>query len=284
MASTSFSSAVTGGAFVTASADPGVATILPSRSGAVVTNQGTVGFENIFNLPPASAGISFEFIVQTNTPQTTKDVSAITSNVTAITSLTSVGTTATGVASGGIYDQNQYRIVGATPDAYNGTYTITIPDPIGAPTTFTYTFAGCGDTPASGTLTMGELSCQALSTNHGLLNGATVTVAGASPAEYNGTFAIQVYDPNSFYYLFGGSSDGTASGTMTATTPLMGVQIWTPGYTSDTIRLGADVTDVGTGYVRSTTPGAVLRLIAINDVEWVATHVISTWSVINPPA
>lgn len=68
-----------------------------------------------------------------------------------ITTLTSVTTTATATTSvtHGLSVNDTIVIAGASPAAYNGTYTIT-----GVPlsTTFTYTFAG-GTSPATGTIT-----------------------------------------------------------------------------------------------------------------------------------
>lgn len=63
--------------------------------------------------------------------------------------LTSVGTTATATSSTphGFSNGESITIVGASPSAYNGTYTITV----GSTTTFTYTFAG-GSSPATGTI------------------------------------------------------------------------------------------------------------------------------------
>lgn len=65
--------------------------------------------------------------------------------------LTSVGTTATAtVAAGhGLSVNDSVTIAGATPSAYNGTYTVAS---VPSSTTFTYTFAG-GTSPATGTIT-----------------------------------------------------------------------------------------------------------------------------------
>lgn len=66
-----------------------------------------------------------------------------------LTSLTSVSTTATAtLAAHGYRTGDSVTIAGATPSAYNGTYTVTVT----SSSTFTYTFAG-GTSPATGTIT-----------------------------------------------------------------------------------------------------------------------------------
>lgn len=67
-----------------------------------------------------------------------------------LTTLTSVGTTATATTSitNSLVTGMSVTIAGASPSAYNGTYTITVT----GPTTFTYVFAG-GTSPATGTKT-----------------------------------------------------------------------------------------------------------------------------------
>jgi hypothetical protein len=70
----------------------------------------------------------------------------------AVTSITSAATTATATVSvaHGYATDDFVTIAGATQTEYNGTYRITV---TGA-TTFTYTFAGSGTTPATGTITV----------------------------------------------------------------------------------------------------------------------------------
>ncbi len=53
-------------------------------------------------------------------------------------------------------------------------------------------------------------------TSHGAETGQNVTIAGAEPDAYNGTFPITVTGVNTFTYLFGGSVTSPAMGTMTA--------------------------------------------------------------------
>ena len=72
------------------------------------------------------------------------------SGTTAVTTLTSVGTTATATVAdtSTMEDGSIATISGATQTEYNGDYTITV----ASPTTFTYTFAGSGTSPATGTI------------------------------------------------------------------------------------------------------------------------------------
>lgn len=51
---------------------------------------------------------------------------------------------------------------------------------------------------------------------HGFTNGETVTIAGASPANYNGDFVISNVTANTFDYSVTGSPLGAATGTITA--------------------------------------------------------------------
>jgi hypothetical protein len=48
-------------------------------------------------------------------------------------------------------------------------------------------------------------------TNHNLTTGAFVTVSGATPAEYNGTFSITVTTPTAFTYTMLATPSGSAS-------------------------------------------------------------------------
>ena len=58
---------------------------------------------------------------------------------------------------------------------------------------------------------------------HGVANGASVTVSGATPAGYNGTFAATVTGPRSLTYTVG-STLAAGSGTILAASPLTTAQ------------------------------------------------------------
>lgn len=72
-------------------------------------------------------------------------------------------------------------------------------------------------TPASVTsLASADGVVTATMTSHGASTGQNVTIVGAVPDAYNGTFPITVTGVNAFTYLFGGSSAALATGTITA--------------------------------------------------------------------
>jgi hypothetical protein len=72
-------------------------------------------------------------------------------------------------------------------------------------------------TPASVTsLTRSGSVVTATMTSHGGSTGQNVTIAGASPDAYNGTFPITVTGASTFTYLFGGTPTTPATGTITA--------------------------------------------------------------------
>lgn len=138
---------------------------------------------------------------------------------TAITSITSVSTTATVIttAAHGYVTGADVTISGAVETEYNGRYNITVIDV----TTFTYAFAGSATTPATGTKTCSNMAqywaagatsytltalvrvvntVTATKTAHGLANGTSVVIAGATQAEFNGTFVISNVTANTFDY------------------------------------------------------------------------------------
>jgi len=147
--------------------------------------------------------------VMSSTPATNS-----TSNGTAyaITSITNVGTGAlvTTAADHNLYTGNVIVVTGATPSAYNGTYTITKQ----SATTFTYalTTNPGGNATVVGTYSVTAQTISALSHNgtsasattsvaHGLITGNQITVSGCTPADYNGTFIITKINNTQFSYV-----------------------------------------------------------------------------------
>jgi subtilisin-like proprotein convertase family protein len=158
-----------------------------------------------------------------------------------VASLTSTGTTATvtTTAAHGYNVGDRVIIAGASPAAYDGTFTIT-----GVPTstTFTYTVVP-GLAPATGTITADELPIRQLvnlsgqttpfavqsitrvgttatvttSGPNGFVSGDQVMIAGASDAGYDGTFTIISTGLNTFTYTVASSLPAKATGTITAT-------------------------------------------------------------------
>ena len=106
-------------------------------------------------------------------------------------------------------------INGATPTAYNKAtgVTATVVDA----NTFTYplTSAPGANTSTTVTAQIKTTTARATSVNHGLLDGSSVTIAGASPGAFNGPFTITRVDANTFTYVIA-SAQGDATGTITA--------------------------------------------------------------------
>lgn len=134
--------------------------------------------------------------------------------------LTSASTTATVThADHGYTTGDSITISGAAQSPYNGTYTITV----SSSSVFTYTFAGSGTTPATGTIKMvksgvtssGDLVTVVTPAEHGYVTGADITIRGATQTEYNGRWNITVIDPTTFTYQFTGSATSPATGTIT---------------------------------------------------------------------
>lgn len=159
-----------------------------------------------------------------------------------IASLTSVGDLATVVTSTihGYVTGADITIQGANETGYNGRWNITVKDDV----TFTFLFQGASASPATGspvcsnmskfwkalgsiiTLNAGELTSVGTTatvthTAHGFSTGQYVTIAGATPAAYNGTYQITVTGANTFTYVFAGSGTSPATGTITAQTSVV---------------------------------------------------------------
>ncbi|MBF0379912.1 MAG: hypothetical protein HQL69_02785 [Magnetococcales bacterium] len=136
-------------------------------------------------------------------------------------------------------------ISGATPIGFNGTYDITVT----SATTFTYAtptvisvFSGSGVTASSGVSTTASV----VVANHDFATGDFVTISGATPADYNGSFEITVIDGDTFTYTLSTtpvSATGTITARLTASTAFVNL----PGHgyaTNDSITIsGATPTD-----------------------------------------
>lgn len=126
-------------------------------------------------------------------------------------------------------------IRGATQAEYNGRFNITVLDP----RTFTFSVFGLPASPATtsssievsnmahyyealGTLltltnlTSSGTTATATKNDHGFSNGDVVTIAGATPSAYNGTFTISNVTTNTFDYTLASDPADTTTGTITA--------------------------------------------------------------------
>lgn len=117
-----------------------------------------------------------------------------------ISSITRVGTTATltTAAAHGLMTGNWVTVVGATPAGFNGSYQVTVPAAIASQTISTITRVG-----TTATLTTAA--------PHGLATGAIVTISGATPAGYNGTYTITVTGASTFTYTMAADPGASAA-------------------------------------------------------------------------
>ena len=107
----------------------------------------------------------------------------------------------------------QVTIAGAAPPAYNGAFTITVVDA----DTFTYplTTAPGANTSTSVSASVATIIARATSPGNGFATGDSVTISGASPGAFNGTFTVTAIDADTFTYPIA-TAQGDASGTIVA--------------------------------------------------------------------
>lgn len=136
-------------------------------------------------------------------------------NIPAINSITASGTTATltTISAHGLSTGNSVTVSGAQSGEYNGTYNVTVT----STTTFTYLMASAPALSASqvgvytvnqsvspvpiSTITFSGTTATVTTTAiHGMATGNVITVSGASPTTYNGSFTITFVSPTSFSY------------------------------------------------------------------------------------
>lgn len=156
-----------------------------------------------------------------------------------VTSITRIGSTATVTRTAhGFTSGTSVLISGATETAYNGTFVISNV----TANTFDYTPSGDSATPATGSIiaTQKNIQCsnmayyyRALGTlytltsitrsgttatatkaGHGFTNGQSVTISGAAPTDYNGTFVISNVTANTFDFTVTGAPATPATGTI----------------------------------------------------------------------
>jgi hypothetical protein len=135
-----------------------------------------------------------------------------------VNSITRVGTlaTATTNVAHGLVTGNQIVMSGITPAAYNGTFKITVLNA----TQFTYVMA---TTPSSSATANGTAYAISSITNtgtgalvttasaHNLYTGNIITVTGATPSAYNGTWAITRQSATTFTYALTTNPGGDAT-------------------------------------------------------------------------
>lgn len=121
------------------------------------------------------------------------------------------------------------------------------------------------------------------STNHGFVNGASVTISGATQSEYNGTFTIAYISATKFSYTVAENPPTTATGSFTVSTP------GNPQLITSITRSGttATVTLNGHGYIT----GQKITITGATQVEYDGTFAITkidnntfTYTVVEGPS
>jgi len=146
--------------------------------------------------------------------------------VAALSTISNTGTTANAVTATnhGLFTGNEIIVSGCTPAAYNGTFIITKLSDV----QFSYEMASTPATVATvvGTYTVpaqtissnvqtGIIAKLTTPVNHDLVTGDVVTVSGAVPSQYNGTYNVIVISATQFSYIMAASpvSDASTTGT-----------------------------------------------------------------------
>ena len=108
-------------------------------------------------------------------------------------------------------------IAGNSVSAYNGNFTVSSVNT--AAGTFQINSSGNPGTGSGGTAsvttTINSTTAAATLTSHGYISGNSITIAGATPSTFNGTFGITVLNADTFTYTIGTAS-GNATGSITA--------------------------------------------------------------------
>lgn len=177
----------------------------------------------------------------------------------AVSLVTSSGNVATVILPSHGYTNGQsVTISGATPTGYNGTFIITVVDI----NTFTYAIVGPLTSPATGvissaidtpfTVTNPNTISRALTSlssslgvatatlvNHGLPAGRYVTISGATPSEYNGSFLVNSVTKDTFSFTVASGLASPATGVVVATSVNPVYDVGFSGRQSLNIAMGA---------------------------------------------
>ena len=209
--------------FTTPTVLPTVTTLGTASTSTVVTVTATVpnhGFSSLDSVivegavPAGFNGTWTVLTVPNANTFTFSTGSALASPTTPGTVRPSVGKAYATVTAHGYVSGDQIVIRGATPAAFNGTFTITTVDA----NNFTYSPTSTPGGPNTGTSVTASIrstTAIAVAFNHGFTNGQTVTIAGASPSAFNGSYTITVLNTSTFTYALG-SAQGDATGSIVA--------------------------------------------------------------------
>ncbi len=189
---------------------------------------------------------SFTFAHTVDTAPTvaiTTTATGATSTVTATTS----GAFAVGTFSAGQQVTVSGETSGSSP-SFNGTFTI-LSSPVPTTIAISYATSSAITTPSSGTITAGQsgLTATASVAGHAFIDGDTVTIAGASPAGFNGPFVISGTIPTvSFQYAvtagLGNATPNPAITVSTSTVAIVTATLANHGYAVNDVITIAGVT------------------------------------------
>lgn len=110
----------------------------------------------------------------------------------------------------GLVNNTEITVSGATPAEFNGTFRVTVI----SPTEFIYTLLS-NPTPAAQTISsitnVGTTATLTTAAPHLLTSGSIVVISGTTPADYSGTFVINVTGANTFTYTMLSNPGGVAT-------------------------------------------------------------------------
>ncbi|KAF0166852.1 MAG: hypothetical protein FD157_14 [Rhodocyclaceae bacterium] len=146
-----------------------------------------------------TTGVQVQFWIE---PHSAKSISAMTYNAGSPPTLTVTVTPIDGVGHG-LSTGDTVVIKDAVPAGYNGEYPATVIDANSFTATLPNGTANPGRYISAITWTKIDFftdQATVTSANHGLINGNSITIAGAIPTEYNGTHAITWISANSYRF------------------------------------------------------------------------------------
>ena len=160
-------------------------------------------FNGSYTVTSTSGTDIFRFSTTSQLPPVTSVASATASSG---TSTIATATSAGGFGALNITAGQSVTISGATPAGFNGTFNIlSSPAPTG--TTFAIDVGNAlGTATVPGSVTQGGTFVTATSIGHGLAGGETVTISGAVPNGFNGSYIITRIDDDTFTYPKAGLS------------------------------------------------------------------------------
>lgn len=136
-----------------------------------------------------------------------------------LNSLTRSGTTATATysaTSSAFSTGDSVTVAGASPTTYNGTFTVTGTTPGSPQTTVPLSITRSGTT-ATATTSNGQ--------PHGLTNGSSYALSGATQSQYNGTFTVTVTSTTAFTFTVTVTGYSAPNGTWNASDATSGVTL-----------------------------------------------------------